>query len=126
MRSGCSIIMAGPNIGNNRIVASGSLPPGVPDDFYNHLARSAQNNESRFILDTSSEAAMRLALQEGVYLIKPKVREIRQLVDSEFELESEQEAQAKEIVERGQSEMVAGDLVKVMSWYDNEWATPIR
>jgi 6-phosphofructokinase 2 len=92
------------------LVASGSLPPGVPDEFYARLARWARDNERRFILDTSSEAAMRLALQEGVYLIKPNLREFRQLVDSELELESEQEAQAKEIVEQGQSKVVVVSL----------------
>src|SRR5438552_1262281 len=35
------------------VVASGSLPPGVPADFYARVARIAKQGDSRLILDTS-------------------------------------------------------------------------
>ena len=52
------------------IVASGSLPPGVPEDFYARLARLARRLAKRLVLDTSG-APLRLALAAGVFLVKP-------------------------------------------------------
>src|SRR5690606_17225907 len=38
------------------LVASGSLPPGVPADFYARFARLAKEWNARFFLDTSGDA----------------------------------------------------------------------
>ena len=35
------------------VVASGSLPPGLPDDFYNRIGELADSTGARFVLDTS-------------------------------------------------------------------------
>lgn len=35
------------------VVASGSLPPGLPDDFYNRIGELADSTDARFVLDTS-------------------------------------------------------------------------
>ena len=35
------------------VVASGSLPPGLPDDFYNRIGELAEQRGARFVLDTS-------------------------------------------------------------------------
>lgn len=35
------------------VVASGSLPPGLPDDFYNRIGEMADRTGARFVLDTS-------------------------------------------------------------------------
>jgi 6-phosphofructokinase 2 len=91
------------------IVASGSLPSGVPDDFYARVARLARELGSRFVLDTAGEP-LRLATREGVYLLKPNLRELRQLAGRELDDESQQEAAAREIVETGQSEVVVVSL----------------
>jgi 6-phosphofructokinase 2 len=48
------------------IVASGSLPQGVPVDFYAQVARLTKVQEARLILDTSG-AALHEALAEGIY-----------------------------------------------------------
>jgi 6-phosphofructokinase 2 len=60
------------------LVASGSLPPGVPDDFYGRLARLACQAGSRFFLDASG-ASLAKALEEGVFLAKPSLREFQML-----------------------------------------------
>jgi len=60
------------------LVASGSLPAGVPDDFYARIARIANQRGARMILDTSG-TALRMAADEGVHLIKPNLREMREL-----------------------------------------------
>lgn len=60
------------------LVASGSLPPGVPDDFYARLARISRRRGVAFALDVSGEA-LRQAVAEGVYLLKPSLREFEEL-----------------------------------------------
>lgn len=61
------------------IVASGSLPLGVPVDFFGQLAKIAKKKGVKFILDTSGEA-LKIAINEGVYLFKPNLREMGLLV----------------------------------------------
>ncbi|MFJ6053795.1 1-phosphofructokinase family hexose kinase [Streptomyces sp. NPDC092307] len=51
------------------VVASGSLPGGLPDDFYAAVARRIREAGSRLVLDTSGPA-LRGALTEGVYLLR--------------------------------------------------------
>jgi 6-phosphofructokinase 2 len=59
------------------MVASGSLPPDVPQDFYARVARVARRLGAKFVLDTSGEA-LAPALREGVYLLKPNLRELNE------------------------------------------------
>jgi 6-phosphofructokinase 2 len=88
------------------VVASGSLPPGVPDDFYGRVARLVREREARCVLDTSGEA-LRVALAEGVWLVKPNRRELRGLTGAALETPEEQERAARALVEGGQAEIVA-------------------
>jgi 6-phosphofructokinase 2 len=88
------------------VVASGSLPPGVPDDFYGRVARLVREREAHCVLDTSGEA-LRLALAEGVWLVKPNRRELRGLTGADLETPEEQERAARALVEGGQAEIVA-------------------
>jgi 6-phosphofructokinase 2 len=89
--------------------ASGSLPPGVPPDFYGRVARIGKKNGSKVIVDTSGEA-LKQALQEGVYLIKPNYREFRDLVGRELKEESQMEAEAVKIVKSGRCEILVISL----------------
>ena len=91
------------------IVASGSLPPGVPDDFYARVAHVATDLGAKAIVDTSGKA-LRLAAGAGVYIIKPNLRELTELMGKEITNESTLEAIAMEIVNSGQSEMVVVSL----------------
>ncbi len=81
------------------VVASGSLPPGVPVDFYARLARQARERGSRLILDTSGEPLAR-AVEAGAYLLKPSLREFRALTGATAEDESALVALAVEVVTR--------------------------
>lgn len=65
------------------VVGSGSLAPGVPEDFYARVARIARDRGARMVLDTSSGPALRAALAEGVYLIKPNRDELADIVGRE-------------------------------------------
>jgi 6-phosphofructokinase 2 len=91
------------------LVASGSLPPGVPDDFYARLAAVAKERGMRMILDTSGRA-LREALRSGVYLVKPSLRELRFWSGSELSGEDEQDDAALRIVRDGLAEVVVVSL----------------
>jgi len=93
----------------NYVVASGSLPRGVPEDFYAQLAQIASGFGVRLIVDTSGEP-LRLASQAGVYLLKPNMNEIQSLVEHEIQDELELEEIARELVEKGHSEVIVISL----------------
>ena len=88
------------------LVASGSLPDGVPDDFYARVARIAKQRGARFVLDTSGPA-LAAAAAEGVDLIKPNLREMRELTGSEPSDAYAWEAAAKDLVGTGKAAVVA-------------------
>ena len=91
------------------IVASGSLPKGVPDDFYARIARSARTKGIRFVLDTSGEA-LRQALKVGVHLIKPNLGELERLLGDALPDPAAQEAAARRLVDDGRAEIVTVSL----------------
>ena len=92
------------------LVASGSLPPGVPDDFYAQLARIAADHDVRLVVDASG-AALEAALADGVFLIKPSLRELGELVGADGPLDAQQQVQAaRAIVADGRAEIVALSL----------------
>ncbi len=91
------------------LVASGSLPPGVKEDFYAQLALRASANNQDFVLDTSG-APLKAALAVGVYLFKPSLRELEELLGQSLTTESQQLQAAREIVGRGQARIVALSL----------------
>jgi 6-phosphofructokinase 2 len=91
------------------LVASGSLPPGVADDFYGRLARWARERDVRFAVD-SSGAALRGALEEGVDLVKPNARELGQVVEGPVEEERQQVEAARTVVAQGGARIVAVSL----------------
>ena len=60
------------------IVGSGSLPDGVPKDFYSRVAKIASDAGKKFVLDTSGEALMK-GVQNGAFFIKPNNEEFKNL-----------------------------------------------
>src|SRR4029079_11251550 len=70
------------------VVGSGSLPPGVPDDFYARAAATARKLGAKFFLDTSG-APLAAALEHGVDMFKPNLREMRELVGRALSLEAD-------------------------------------
>lgn len=98
------------NAGDVRyIVASGSLPPGVPVDIFARIAVIARKKNARLIVDTSGEA-LNKAVNAGVYLIKPNLRELGLLVGKE-ELPVEMaEGAARQIINNGKCEVIVVSL----------------
>ena len=91
------------------LVASGSLPPGVPADFYARAARIGRNRGAKVIIDVSGEA-LREAVTEGVYLIKPNLREFGQLVGKEVRETPQIMAAARDMVKSGRCEVLVISL----------------
>ncbi len=90
------------------LVASGSLPPGVPADFYARLARIARTQGMRFVVDTSGKA-LEHALDEGVFLVKPNLRELAVLT-GHTNVEEHVDEAASGLVRDGKAEVVAVSL----------------
>jgi 6-phosphofructokinase 2 len=90
------------------IVASGSLPLGVREDFYARVVQLAQMLGKRFVLDTSGAALKRAGY--GIHLLKPSLRELQDLVGREIGTPFEQEKAAREVIGQGRSEIVVLSL----------------
>jgi 6-phosphofructokinase 2 len=91
------------------VVASGSLPPGVPADAYAEVARLAAARGRRFVLDTSGPA-LRAALGAGIDLLKPSLHELETLIGRKLPDPAAQEAEAMDLVRSGAARMVAVSL----------------
>ena len=65
------------------LIASGSVPPGLPEDAYAQIARLATRRGMRMILDTSGPP-LRAALDAGLYMIKPNLAELAWLEGEEW------------------------------------------
>ncbi len=91
------------------LVASGSLPRGLPVDAYAQVARIATRRGMRVVLDTSGEP-LRAALHTGLALIKPSLRELEQLVGKALPDAASQAEEAMKLVRAGAARMVAVTL----------------
>ena len=85
------------------VTASGSLPKGLPADFYFTLIRLAKEKGKRFLLDTSG-AFFREGIKARPFLIKPNRDELTALQNAETGSRQTSE----------KSEMVREDIVKAV------------
>ena len=88
------------------VVGSGSLPPGVPEDFYGRVAQKAKHPGRKIIVDTSG-APLEAALKSGVYLVKPSLREFKALMGGSLDTEADLIAACRSLVGSGGVEIVA-------------------
>jgi len=91
------------------VVASGSLPLGAPLDFYAQVARIGKKKGSKTIIDVSGKA-LKKVFDEGVFLIKPNIREFRELVGKEIKEESQIKAEAQKIIKSGHCQVLVVSL----------------
>ncbi|HSB94581.1 MAG TPA: 1-phosphofructokinase family hexose kinase [Flavitalea sp.] len=91
------------------IVSSGSLPPGGPEDFFKQLAAYSKSINARCIIDTSGKP-LELALQEGVFLLKPNMSELCLLAGKDRLELSEVDDAAMDIISKGESEVIVVSL----------------
>ncbi len=91
------------------LVASGSLPPGLPETYYEQVAAFAKEIGAKFILDTSGKPLLHAA-DEGLFLLKPNLGELSALVGvSELPFDQVDEA-ALSIIEAGKCDVVVVSL----------------
>jgi 6-phosphofructokinase 2 len=88
------------------VVASGSIPPGVPEDFFARVARIAKALGAKIVLDTSGPA-LKAALAEGVMLIKPNLAELSDFVGHSLTREQDWIAACRKLVAAKRVEAVA-------------------
>lgn len=86
--------------------ASGSLPPGVPSDFYARVAEAADRAGQRTFLDTAGDA-LREAIGAPLYLIKPNLNELGGLLGTELSTEGSQLAACRSLLERSRIQAIA-------------------
>jgi len=89
------------------LVASGSLPPGVPDDFYVRAARIADARGARFVLDSSGRGLNAALAAGGVHLVKPSLGELTHFIGHGLPDDTAIAAAARGIVAQGLAEIVA-------------------
>lgn len=89
------------------VVASGSLPPAVPIDFYARLAAIVRGKGGRLILDTSGPALQAAISAGGIYLAKPSLGEFETLTHRKFESVGELAEAATSLVASGAVENLA-------------------
>lgn len=87
------------------IVASGSLPPGVPPDVFARIAILAKKKNAKLIVDTSGEA-LQHAADEGVYMLKPNLGELGSLIGKKYVNKEETADVAKSIISKKNCEII--------------------
>jgi 6-phosphofructokinase 2 len=105
------------------VVASGSVPPGVPDDFFAQIARAAKKLGAKTVIDTSGPA-LGAALEEGVCLVKPNQNELSELVGAPVTSEADRIAACRKLVAGGHADMVAltlGEDGSLLVTKDKAW-----
>ncbi|MBV8251898.1 MAG: 1-phosphofructokinase family hexose kinase [Chitinophaga sp.] len=97
------------HINTSWLVVSGSLPADAPPEIYSTIVTIAKERGIKCIVDTSG-AALKAAVEVGVYLIKPNLSELSFLVGKESLLGNEVAIAAKEIIATGGCEVVVVSL----------------
>ncbi|MGB3617261.1 MAG: 1-phosphofructokinase family hexose kinase [Catalinimonas sp.] len=87
------------------LVASGSLAPGMDDDFYARVGEVARARGARYVLDTSGEP-LRRGVEGGVFLLKPNLGELARLTGVESVQTDMVPRLARELIGDGRCRMV--------------------
>lgn len=98
-----------PSLNIDFLVASGSMPEGVPSDFYGKLANTCNKNNTKLVVDTSGDA-LRSAVDEGIFLLKPNVNELGELIGRKLSNIHDQEDAAEEVIRTKKIEVLIVSL----------------
>lgn len=91
------------------LVASGSLPRGVPPDFYARVAELCRRKSAKLVLDTSGKP-LRQALHRGVFMMKPSLGEFEAIANGPIAEAEAQDSAAQALVRSGAVEVLAVSL----------------
>lgn len=108
------------------LVASGSLPPGFPADFYAQVAHLARHRDIRFALDTSG-VALEAALHQGIDLLKTSLSEFQTIVGAEASDGGSLAGEASRLAASGAASMLALTLGKqgaILATSAERWIVP--
>jgi 6-phosphofructokinase 2 len=90
------------------VVASGSLPPSVPADYYQRVADVCGRLGVPLVLDTSGGGLRHI--RSGVFVLKASVRELRECVGRDLVTETDQLAAAHQLIGQGCAQAVVVSL----------------
>ncbi|MFI9816827.1 1-phosphofructokinase [Saccharothrix variisporea] len=109
------------------VVAAGSLPPGVPDEFYADLIHRLAPIGVPVAVDTSG-AALPAAVKAGPALVKPNLEELAEVVDRPLRTLREVVDAAGELRSRGAAAVLAslGGHGAVLVDGDGTWHAEAR
>ena len=101
------------------VIASGSLPPGLPDYFYGLIIKTAKSVGARCIVDTSG-SALQAVKNKGAYLIKPNRSELSKMLNAgELDKDDIGEAARQAIVD-GFAEIIVVSMGGEGAWLVSE------
>jgi len=91
-------------VGNdaNIVVLSGSIPPGIPEDAYEHIILMLKQEKSdiKIILDSDTKALLH-GLKARPYLVKPNIHEAERLLGRSIVSQADQIQALKDIRQMG-------------------------
>jgi 6-phosphofructokinase 2 len=103
------------NFSPSYVIASGSLPPGLPDYFYGLVVKNAKSVGAKCIVDTSGPALQ--ALQgKGAYLIKPNIGELCKMLNVDWLDKEEVADAAHQAIMDGFAELIAVSMGPEGAW----------
>lgn len=91
------------------VVISGSLPAETDPNFMKQLVNTCKSMGSKVVIDTSGEA-LKTAVEEGVFLLKPNIGELAVLVGKDKQEEGDVDKAAQLIISQGKAEIVVVSL----------------
>ncbi|WP_066796875.1 1-phosphofructokinase family hexose kinase [Sphingomonas soli] len=97
--------------GVTHLVVSGSLPPGCDPNIIKRLAKAAQSQNAKLVVDTSG-AALAACEDAGVYLLKPSLREVEDLTGTQIRSEHDELDAARSLRTRGFAEVIILSLAE--------------
>jgi 6-phosphofructokinase 2 len=97
------------------VVASGSLPPGLPDYFYGLIVKNAAAVGAKCIVDTSGPALQALK-GKHTYMIKPNIGELCKMLNVEKLDKTEVDDAAQQAIFDGYAEMMAVSMGAEGAW----------
>lgn len=97
------------------VVASGSLPAGLPDYFYGLIVKNAAAVGARCIVDTSGPALQALKGKHA-YMIKPNIGELCNMLNTEWLDINEVPAAAQQAIADGYAEIIVVSMGPKGAW----------
>lgn len=100
------------------VVASGSLPPGLPDYFYGLIVKNAAAVGAKCIVDTSGPALQALKGKHA-FMIKPNIGELCKMLNVDWLDKEEVPDAAQQAIRDGFAEIMVVSMGSMGAWLIN-------